>query len=155
MTATVEQAEDEMRALFKAFWDANTASIVGYVPEVRWQGIEKKATPDGSRFWCRFSTQEVVENLNSLSDCVQADGQRRYEHGGLIYVQIFAPKAEANSFRKGKQLAKVARNSFRGKSTSPGNVWFRKARINEIPSPDVAVTYQFNVVIEYSFDEIG
>lgn len=153
MTATYNQARDQIFALFKAAWDAQTTALAGYVPEVRYQGLEVGEKPDGSKHWCRISTQSVTEEQATLSTCVEEPGKSRYESSGLVFVQIFSPKSEATGYEVGQQLAQVARNAFRGKKTTPGEVWFRNVRINNI-SPE-NLLYRFNVVAEYEYDEIG
>lgn len=151
-----EQARDEMFALFKTAWDANSAAVVGYVPEVRWQGKEiatpNAGKPDRTKFWARVSIQSVLEQQATLSNCVVEPGKKKYESAGLIFVQVFGPKSVDNSYELLQQLAKVARNAYRGKTT-PGNVWFRNVRINTLNPEELF--YRLNVVGEYEFNEIG
>jgi len=149
---TFKQATDEMKALFLAAWNAETAAIVTYVPEIRWQGVEKKALPDGSKYWVRFSKQTVTEEQSTLSNCEGLPGQKVYTASGLIFIQLFCPKSEENAQDLGGKLAAVARNAFRGKTT-PGKVWFRNVRINELSPEDLYV--RFNVVAEFEYDELG
>lgn len=146
-----EGARDEMFALFNAAWLAGTAAIVGYVPEVRWQGITKETKPDESKFWARVSLQTVGGEQASLSNCAGAIGQKHYTDFGLIFVQIFAPKSGQQSQLKLSRLGMLARNVFRGVSTDH-KVWFRNARINELP--DELEFHRLNVVAEYEYDEL-
>lgn len=152
MTLQYDQARDEMFALFKAAWDANSAAIAGYIPEVRWQGKELTTKPDRSKFWARVSIQSVIEQQATLSNCVIEPGKKKYESSGLIFVQLFAPKVTDGAYELLQQLAKVARDAYRGKTT-PGNVWFRNVRINTL-SPE-ELFFRLNVVGEYEFDEVG
>ena len=143
---------DEINALFFASWKAGSSAIVGYIPEIRWQGIQYRDIPDGSKFWCRFSKQTVSEPQATLSNCVTSPGNKRYNNYGLVFIQIFCPKSNAKSFELGKQLAVLARNAFRGKSTD-SSIWFRNVRIKELNPEELYE--RFNVVAEYEFDEIG
>jgi|SRR5688572_14082970 len=152
MTVRYDEARDEMFALFKAAWDANTTAIAGYVPEVRWQGKELTTKPDRSKYWARVSLQSVLEQQATLSNCVIEPGKKKYESAGLIFVQVFAPKAIATAYDTLQKLAIVARDAYRGKTT-PGNVWFRNVRINTLEPEELF--YRLNVVGEYEFDEIG
>lgn len=152
MPIIYEQAIDEMFALFKAKWDAESAAVAGYVPEIRWDGVPEAGTPDKSKFWARVSTQEIRENQDTLSDCVGEPGKKRYLASGLIFVQIFSPLSIASSKHKGRILARIARNAFRGKTTA-GGIWFRNARINNLAADDN--WNRFNAVAEYEFNEIG
>lgn len=149
MTTDYVAAVDEMFALFDAAFTANAPAVVGYMPDIRWQGINEGTTPDASKYWCRVSQQTVEEEQSTLAD---KDGKKRYTATGLIFVQLFGPIADVEAFEKGRLLAVIARNVFRGKSTS-GKVWFRNARIRELPNEESAV--RFNVVAEYEYDEIS
>lgn len=143
---------DEIATLFQTAWQANTVSIVGYVPEIQWQGVQTRNQPDGSKYWVRFSKQTVIEQQVTLSTCEGLPGQRKYEASGLVFIQIFCPKSDSQAFDLGQQLATVARNAFRGKVT-PGRIWFRNVRINELEPEEL---YQrFNVVSEYEYNELG
>lgn len=152
MTIEFDLAGDEIFALFNTAWNANTTAIVGYVPEVRWQGKEVSTKPPSGKFWARLSLQNLIEEQRTLSNCVGEPGKKHYTSSGLVFIQMFAPKETLNAFYKCKQLAKVARNAFRGKTT-PGKIWFRNVRINELNPEELF--YRINVAAEYEFDEIG
>lgn len=149
MTTNYVEAIDEMFALANNAFAANSSAVVGYVPDIRWPGVQEVGTPDASKFWARVSQQTVIEEQTTLAD---ESGKRRYTASGLIFVQLFCPKADVAAMDKGRKLAVIARNAFRGKTTS-GKVWFRNARINELEPEESA--YRFNVVAEYEYDEIG
>jgi hypothetical protein len=145
-------ARDEMFKLFNDAWTAGTFAIVGYVPEVRYQGREK-GKPDNSKFWCRVSTQTILDRQATLSDCVGEPFKKRFETSGLLFGQIFAPKAVVNSYELGYRLAILARGVYRGKTSNPGGIVFQNVRINELPPEELS--WRFNVVAEFEFDEIG
>ena len=150
MTTTYSNAIDEINAEFWNSWNSDkTVFIVGYVPDVRWQGVEEPSLPDGSKFWARVSIQTVFEEQTSLAG---NESKKRYTSSGLVFVQIFCPKSNAQANEFGKKLSEVARNAFRGKSTA-GAVWFRNVRINELSPEDLF--YRFNVVAEFEYDEIA
>jgi hypothetical protein len=153
LSATYKQARDEMLALFNAAWSVETLTVLDEIPEIRWQGKEKKELPSREDFWCRISTQSVYESQITLSENVTELGSRRYESSGLVFVQIFCPKVKKDSYEKGILLAEIAKNAFRGKKTSPGNVWFRNVRINNVEPEEL--WYRFNVIAEFEYDEIG
>lgn len=152
MTTTRSEARNEINGLFLAAWNANAAAIVGYVPNVEWQGVQPRTTPDPSKYWARVSMQTVFEEQTTLSTCEGKPGQKRYTASGLVFVQLFCPKSLGQAFELGGELAEVAKKAFRGKST-PGKVWFRNARINEIDPEDLY--YRYNVVTEFEYDELG
>lgn len=152
MTTTRSEARNEINGLFLAAWNAGAGALAGYVPEIEWQGRQPRNTPDGSKFWARVSMQTVFEEQTTLSTCEGKPGQKRYTASGLVFVQLFCPKSNTQAFEIGGKLAEVARNAFRGKST-PGKVWFRNARINELDPEELY--YRFNVVTEFEYDELG
>ena len=152
MTIEFDQARDEIFTLFNTAWQAETGAVAGYVPEIRWQGVEYRDTPDGSKFWARVTKDTVLEEQTTLSTCEGKPGQKRYTASGLVFVQIFCPKSNTQAFAIGQKLAKIARNAFRGKTT-PGKIWFRNVRINELDPEELY--YRFNVVTEFEYDELG
>lgn len=147
-----DQARDEINTLFLTAWNANAGAVVGYVPEIRWQGVQYRDLPDGSKFWVRVSKQTVFEEQTTLSTCEGKPGQKRYTASGLVFVQVFCPKSNTQAFTLGQTLAKIARNAFRGKTT-PGKIWFRNVRINELDPEELYE--RFNVVTEFEYDELG
>lgn len=144
-----EEAIDEMFDAFNVAWLANSAAVAGYVPEVRWPGVEEPEKPDASVYWARVSQQTVDEGQSTLRN---GDAGQRYTTDGLIFVQVFAPKSDSEAMTILRRLAIIGRNAFRGHTTS-GKVWFRNARINELPPEDKY--YRLNVVAEYEYDENG
>lgn len=147
-----DAAVKEMEALFNTAWQANSGTAFGYVPEIEWEGKESASKVDRSKVWARFSTQNVFEEQATLSACVDEPFVRRYEGSGLIFVQLFLPKTVANALIKGRTLAKVARNAYRGKK-SDGGITFHNVRINNLPPEELF--YRINVVAEYDYDELG
>jgi len=151
MSTTFSNAVNELNKLFNDYWKANTTSICGYVPEIRWNGIEKADAPDSSKFWCFHSVLNADEEQKTLSVSVGLPGQKRYESYGIIIVQLYCPKSILNSKDKGRQLATVAKNCYRGKQTS-GGVWLKNVRIIDVDPEELC--YRFNIIADYSFDEI-
>lgn len=149
---TYAEASDEINLLIKEAWELQSSDIVGYIPELRWQGIQYRNLPDTSKYWARVSIQTIFEEQASLSNGVGLAGKRRFESSGLVFVQIFCPKSDARAFEKGKLLAVIARDAFRGKSTESA-IFFRNVRIQEIPQEDNFE--RLNIVAEFEYDEIG
>lgn len=151
MTTVYNEARDQIFELFNIAW-LETEAIVSYVPEVRWQGKEVGDVPDGSKFWCRVSTQSVFERQSTLSNAAGEPGKKHYNSSGLVFVQLFAPKEIDTSYEQAQLLARIARDAFRGKTTI-GKVWFRNVRINNLEPEELF--YRFNIVAEYEYDEVG
>lgn len=147
---TYSDAVDSMFAQFVATWEIESSPVVGYVPEIRWQGKEKTEIPDKTLFWIRLSTQLVLERQSSLSTDVTGPGKRQYESSGLIFVQLFCPKTTINALYLGRLLAQLARNVFRRQNA---NVTYRNARINDNLESEQDF-HRINVVAEFEFNEI-
>lgn len=152
MTATYTEAVDAIFALFNTAWLNNTAAIVGSVPEIRWQGVELPTKVNLSNFWCMVGVDTITERQTTFKTGVESSENKRYTTTGVVVVQLFCPLALSNAMDKGRQLAVVARNAFRGKETTNG-VWFRNSVINELPPEESA--YRFNIIAEYTFDDLG
>ncbi len=146
-----EEATDEILAVFNTVMKLNSATLIGYMLDIRWPGIIEPSKPDGSKFWARASIQTVASPQSSLSTCVEEPYQRRYTTNGLLFIQFFCPLSLATSMTQGRKLAIVSQNAYRGKKTA-GGVWFKNVRINELP-PE-ALFHRFNVVSEFEFDEL-
>jgi hypothetical protein len=149
MSTTYSTAIKSMFSLFFTAWQAGATSIVGYIPNINWPGIEKPTKEDASKFWARVSQQTVDEGQTALAG---AGSRRRYTAKGLIFIQLFCPKTDSRSIDLGRSLAVLARDSFRGK-ISTENVWFRNVRIQELDAEESY--HRFNVVVEYEYDEMG
>lgn len=153
---TYDAAIDEMSAQYLQAWQAGSGAIVGYVPEIRWPGVENAVKPATDKFWARFSTQGVGNPQTSLSNCVEGADDlpaSRFSPYGLIFVQLFAPKSLAEGMVKGRLLAHLTKLAYQGKKTS-GGIWFRNVRINELPDTE-ELWYRFNIVAEYEYDEVA
>lgn len=148
---TQNAARDEIFTLFKNAWDLSIA-IAGYVPEIDYQGMQPLAPPDVSKHWCRVSIQTVGEHQASLANDGGMPGTRTYTTFGLIFIQIFSPRSASNAFEEGILLGQIAKAAFRGKTT-PGKIWFRNVRLNEL-APENSF-YRLNVVAEFEYDEQG
>lgn len=144
-----EEAIDEMFALFNIAWQAGTSSIVSYIPEIQWPGVEPAVKQDASKYWCRVSQRTVSEEQSCLKN---SEGVTTYTAEGNVFIQLFCPRSDSQSMQLGRKLAVVARNAFRGKTTS-GKVWFRNCRIKEL-DPEEKYN-RFNVVCDYQYDEQG
>ena len=144
---TYDQAIDEIFQQINEVWLADSAAIVGSTPTLYWPGVEEPNPVNLATYWGRVSQQTVIEQQATLRNgtCGQT-----YITEGLVFVQIFCPKSDARAMEKGRKLAILARDAYRGKSTL-GKVWFRNARVKEVP-PELK-WYRFNVVTEYEYSE--
>lgn len=152
MPTTYPVAVNDMFSLINSAWKTGSAAIAGYVPELRFQGIELQGAIPTDKYWARVSQQGVSEEQSSICNDVTAPGNRRYTADGLLYVQLFGPQSVVNSMEKLRLLAKLARNAYRGK-VSQNDVSFYNVRIVELESE--GLFFRINVIAEYQYDEIG
>jgi len=152
MTATYVEAVDDIFGLFNSAWDSNAGSIVGSVPTVYWQGNEPAQTPGKDSFHVHVGTQTVIEQQTTFKTGVAPSENKRYTANGLVVIQLYCPMSVSDSMDKGRQLAVLARNAFRGKE-SANNVWFRNVRINELPAEDDY--YRLNIIADFEYDDLG
>jgi hypothetical protein len=157
---TYPAAVDAIFNRFNTDWnDGRIATLLTYQPTLYFQGIEK--APDFSKLWARISQQTVIERQASLSAYVGAEGKRRYETTGLVFVQLFSPKKAADSFALCRAVATICRDAFRGKYAAPidttlapdNRVTFYNAKISELDSENDS--FRFNVSAQYEYDELG
>ena len=141
------QAVSEINKIFNDKWIAESSAIGTYIPEIRWNGIEKLDKPDPSKFWLYHSVYNVTDEQKTLSNNVV--GGKRYQSEGVILIQLFCPKSILNSKDKGRKLASIARNAYRSVQSE---VDFKNATIKDIDPEELY--YRFNVIVDYSFDEI-
>lgn len=147
MPATPTTARDEIFRLFTDGWAAQ--SIVEGDLDLRYQGRELPNIPRG--YWGRISTQMVTsqQSAHTMPDGPEAS-PIEYETNGLVFVQVFAPMAEPDSYRNGDLLAAYCVDIFRRTETASG-VWFRNGRFNELEAD--GQNYRWNVKVEYQFTE--
>lgn len=140
-----ETAIDLMYGVFNTKWQ-DSAAIVGYVPDIRWEGVEETNSPALDQFYCRVTQKTASEPLVSLrSD----SSNRRYRSKGFIFIQIFCPRAVGTAFQSGRKLATLTRECFL--TSRMDDVLIREVVRKELdPEPS---WYRFNVNVQYEFDE--
>jgi hypothetical protein len=146
MPLAYQTAVDTMFGIARTALNSGSAAIVGYVPEVRWQGVEKDEKPPVDKFWLRVTQQTVDEGQSTLRDGTNG---KRYTNTGLIFCQLFCPMSDAKCMEKGRALGVLLRNAFTAAQTE---IMFTHARINELTPEGKA--QRFNVVSDYEYDEI-
>lgn len=147
------QAIDDMVTLLLSALGAGSpgATLLTYVPDLRYDGKEKSTLPDPAKLWARLSHQGVRDGQTSMAAQVSGPDKRRYRVEGLLFVQIFAPMVDGGMDILEK-VANIVKNSYRGKISNVAGVIFRNVRINDLPND--GKSYRKNVVAETSYDEI-
>jgi len=138
MSATPTQARDEIVALFKAAWDADEDSCD--VPVI-WTGVRGEIPDSGS--WVRVTVNFDDEGPASISKV-------HFKTTGTVIIQIFTPHDDGNV--QADILQHIAKKAFRGKTTSPGAVWFRRVRPTAVGQD--GQWFQTNVLADFEYEEI-
>lgn len=138
MSLTHQEARDEIFDVFKAAWD-----VTGY--PVHWEEVRKQRSGDETP-WAVVTFQHAAGFQATLSG---AQGARTFARLGFVTVQIFTPNGKG--LQDAYDLAKVVSDAFEGTAT-PGGVWFRNVRLNEVGRD--GEFFQLNVVVEFRYDEV-
>ena len=138
MTATFEEARQEILTTFKTAWD--TTGHPAYYENIR-EDLTSSVEP-----WARVTLRHVTGRNASITGGI---GNQRFERTGNLMVQVFVPTGEG--LTEGLTLAKVVADAFEGVSTASG-VWFRNTRVNEIGSE--GSWFQINVIVDFLYDEV-
>jgi len=138
--SNVTQARDDIHTVFKTAWDANTTSIVGSVPEVRYRFVEQDTEPPEANYWAWAAVDHVTGGHAAI-------GTSLFDHAGIFSVQIYGPNT-SEGFSVLDSLVEVVLAAFEGKQSANG-VWFRNARVNEV-GPERG-WYQVNVLIDFEY----
>jgi hypothetical protein len=148
------QARDDMFAQFRAAWtDAVTGagSIVGAVPMALFPAMETQDPIPTDVYWCRVTLLPNDTEQTGFSNGAYAPGNRRYTSYGLIVVQIFGPRQNADVADKLALLAQCAQKAFR-KETANGVVLRNASFRPMLPEEN----WEGMIVqAEYEYDEIG
>jgi hypothetical protein len=137
MSLTYKQAKDEMLDKFKAKWD-----LTGY--PVSYQDVRKQR-PREDDPWANV----FINHASGGQRAFGGNNQRTFNRTGFITVQLFTPSGKG--LQEAYDLAKVVSDAFEGIAT-PGGVWFRNVRLNEVGRD--GEFFQLNVVVEFVYDEI-
>lgn len=143
MFASPIEARDEMFELFETGFTPASTTILGAACETRWQGKPENVIPDD--YFVRVSTKGAGTELAAYKD-----RDLVYDTFGHLFVQVFAPIAAEDSYRKGELLAIACRDIFLGVAT-PEGVWFKNARYVELE--DDGKFYRWKVTVEFEFSE--
>ena len=152
MTLTPQQARKQMFALVEGVWDAKAEAIVGYRPEIRYQGVEEGNPPGAGKFWMRIGTTTVTTRQSGHRMPDGPEGSPVvYDTYGFITLQMFAPMKSKDSWAKGELLAELGQCMFMASETG-GSVWFRNPRIRELNND--GTFYRWNVIADYQFSQV-
>ncbi len=142
MITSITQARDEMLGTFLTAWLADSGSQ--NVPVL--YADTSQELPD-SGHWARVTIRHAFGEQATL--CCDT-GAHRYRHFGTVTVQLFT--VTGDGLEVSDELALVAKNAFEGVTTSPGQVIFRRVRVNEVGQD--GQWFQVNVLTDFEYDEV-
>lgn len=143
---------NEVREFIYNRWVEQAASIVGYVPEMRFAGVEAQETPDKTKYWARFTMFTLTDQQATLSTDSVTSYTRRYRDNGRVVLQLFGPRYGNNAGDNLLKLAQIVQNRLRGTKTEHG-IWFRNSQIDASLAPEESFQ-RVNVLCDYERDEI-
>lgn len=150
-----DQVRYELYDLLQSYWlKPELSKIVGYAPFIKWQGIYTRKSIDESVYSLSVSAQFVFEKE---IDKDQNQSYRRFKHYGLLFVMVFAPCDDSESFVLGGKLADHCVSAYAGVVTDSG-VSTKNCRVNDISgfggSRQSRRNHRCNVVVDFEFIEI-
>jgi hypothetical protein len=119
--------------MFKSAWDPTSVKLY------YWDVADDKPSEDE---WARITVQHSTGSNDGITN-------KFFLREGIVTIQLFTNFGQGLS--RNDILAKVAVDAFQGKS-SPGGVWFRNVRMNEIGNDDK--WFQTNILAEFQYDEV-
>ena len=102
--------------------------------------------PDQDKSWARV----VVRTLPGGQETLGGSGNRKFRRQALLGVQVFTPRG--GGLGPGDDLAEAVRNIFEARSI--GGLDFTNGTISEIPPGLDEKTFQHNIVVSFSYEEI-
>lgn len=114
---TFAQANDEVLTLLKTAWDTTGHKLF-------YEGVRDQRETDNGPW-----AQVVVRHAVGRQDTLGGVGNRSFLRLGVLIVTIHT--LSSSSLSDAYALAKVVADAYEGVS-SPGGVWFRNVRVNEL-----------------------
>lgn len=146
------EGQDEIRDFIYSKWKTDAPLIAGYLPEMRFQGVEQADPPSKPTYWGRLSVMSITDQQATLSTASVVAYTRRYRDNGRVVLQLFGPRTGNDAQAKLLKLAMLVQNRLRGSKTESG-IWFRNARIDNNLAPE-NLFQRVNVICDYERDEI-
>lgn len=146
MALTFDEAYTVITDHLQVQWALLTPAIVGTVPELRFEDIEKPDIPTAT--FARFVMSEVSSPQASMRN---AEYGQRYENNGIILVQLLIYRDTGKPAEIARKLGTMTKNIFRDPAF-PGCFIFQNIRVNTLESEPRYL--RRNVIVEYQFDEL-
>ena len=143
MITSLTHARDEICARSKTIADNLLLAIR---PEMVYDDILVSIPRNADSRWARVSVRHDGGSQESLSG---PEGSKMWGRTGSVIVQVFTP--QNTGMVASNAISQAFRNGFQGYS-SPGSIWFRDVRIEEIGNS--GAFYQVNVIARFEYTQI-
>jgi hypothetical protein len=149
MITDITQARREMFLMLQAAWESAVwnGDFVDATPVLLFDGRDVSPPPPDKPYSMIYM-RPAFEGQATLAD---ANGVRRWEGLGTLFVQCFGPLASGKGLEMAEYQSTIAALAYRGKS-SENCIWFRNVRKNYVGSS--GGWYQINVLVDYISDEL-
>lgn len=147
MALTFDEAYTIITDRLISEWTAGAPVIVGTVPELRFEDVEKKDVPTAT--FGRFVMNQVSGPQGSIRN---GEFGQRYENNGIIIVQLLIKRVDETDASIARKLSQLVVDIFRDPAF-PGCFIFQNTRVQRLePEPSFL---RRNIVTEYQFDELA
>lgn len=132
-----KEATDEMLVMVNDAW-------IPTGHDMYWESVRDERDPAETPW-----ASTVIRHAVGRQVTFGGKGFRMFERVGTIHMNCFAPIGKGLS--ESYALAKILADAFEGIS-SPGGVWFRNVRINEIGREGQYM--QVNTLADFTYNEV-
>jgi hypothetical protein len=146
------QAKSETYGAFYNALVSLATPIMGYIPEVRWSGIEVASKPQVDKYYITASFQELESEQRAFTQCEPSSPSGKlFISLGLATFTIHGPSFQANAKEKSEELAKALRKQLR-LPRPDSDLWLRNPKIGD--------TYQMDnflrtvITVEFHYTEV-
>lgn len=151
-TANLETARKEILGLVRAAWESAHPGVTLLFENVRGEAPTSADSDHWAQPWARLSTRHFGGEQVSLAD---SEGLARFEHSGVVTVQVFSPLGQG--FEQGSPshdaMVQTVLDAVRGQRTTSGVTFYDPRPVDVGPNPD-GPWYQTNVVAEFRYDQL-
>lgn len=121
-----------------------------YIPEIRWQNVEKRDLNDNGVHWLRFVAQNIQKQQRSLAGGREEAVGTSYTTRGFIRVELYFSRS-AYQTEDQDTMSAIVERCFIQQNTA-GGVWFRNTVIVDMEPEENH--FRSNVLTEYEYDSV-
>jgi hypothetical protein len=148
MSATIEQARDDLYGVVQTFWDGEVTAPVDILYEdVAGARPVERSSADLVLPYARVSIRHSFGHQSGLSG---GGGSRKYTNVGMLIIELWYPQGKG--FGEVDLFAQLLIDALRGVSTTNG-VWTRNVRMIEIAQS--GIWFQTNVLADFEYDQVA